>query len=682
MESHTNRRAEEQHRQAEIRQQIALLQAQLADPSDSVTIPQPPRSPKRKVPESMTLAPSTPSPKKKRKTMGDRPSLVVASSSKSAPTKPKKNTAKSVAKPRGQSDEPARSTVIERLASFNKLITNPTEPQATGDYGHKRDERLALVENLRPGPYQHENLPHDPDFDKFEPHSSIRLSSRNVPHVQFVDFLRGRYHVSPSQLYSVIRLLPDKQGYEVPVDGEWVTIAVVAERGPINHTRAPVGLEREDDCVIGRNGKPLPKKSNVGEATASGSALPKPLGKKYVNLKLIDFGCRSDSGANGGKSAIRGDAFLSLLLFKSDSFDTLDTSNGGLPRKIYKGGSRGAFEHMSKLREGAVIALLTPKILKPFQRSGSTPHPTTNILAVTPESEASISVIGYAQDLGSCPAVKKDGKPCGSWVDKRVSEVCEWHVQNAVERRRASRAEFSSATSGLGDNSKKKPTYDPTRQWGLKPEDPPSGSTYVFSGHVISGSAGDSRSMYVGETIGREAQAKASRISAKDADRVLKALLEKDKEGTRALIKARQASSRKDPTKDTNSSSSKRELDPPSGDSEEEEGSSQPRPSGKNAYSADVIRMLGFDPTSKAGKKSKLEVAELQRKLDLLTAAHASRPIELGPRPGKSRSCVTIPDRKPDVKDVPVFKAGPLLGQEAALPPNDGMVDLESSDVE
>lgn len=152
------------------------------------------------------------------------------------------------------------------------------------------------------------------------------------------------------------------------MDGEWVTIAVVAERGSINQTRAPVGLEREEGAM-GHNGKPLPGKSNAGKGTASGSAPPKPLGKKYVNLKLIDFGCRSDSSANGGKPVIRGDAFLSLLLFESDSFDTLDTDNGGLPRKIYKGGSKGAFEHMSKLREGAVIALLTPKILKPFQVS-------------------------------------------------------------------------------------------------------------------------------------------------------------------------------------------------------------------------------------------------------------------------------------------------------------------------
>ena len=112
---------------------------------------------------------------KKRKTTGDGPTLVAASSSKSAPTKPKNSTAKSVAKPIGRSNEPARSKVIERLA-FNDPIAGTTEPQVAGDYGHKRDERLVLVENLRPGPYQHNNLPDDPNFDKFEPHSSIRLS--------------------------------------------------------------------------------------------------------------------------------------------------------------------------------------------------------------------------------------------------------------------------------------------------------------------------------------------------------------------------------------------------------------------------------------------------------------------------------------------------------------------------
>jgi minichromosome maintenance protein 10 len=52
-------------------------------------------------------------------------------------------------------------------------------------------------------------------------------------------------------------------------------------------------------------------------------------------------------------------------------------------------------------------------------------------------------VIGRSRDLGMCTVRKQDGKVCGSWCDKRVSEVCDYHVQNAVQRRRAARPEFS-----------------------------------------------------------------------------------------------------------------------------------------------------------------------------------------------------------------------------------------------
>jgi minichromosome maintenance protein 10 len=42
-----------------------------------------------------------------------------------------------------------------------------------------------------------------------------------------------------------------------------------------------------------------------------------------------------------------------------------------------------------------------------------------------------------------CGATKRDGKVCGSWCDKRVSDCCEYHVEHAVQRKRAGRAEFS-----------------------------------------------------------------------------------------------------------------------------------------------------------------------------------------------------------------------------------------------
>ena len=100
-----------------------------------------------------------------------------------------------------------------------------------------------------------------------------------------------------------------------------------------------------------------------GKAKMKNPPPPKPSGKKYVNVKLIDFGARSrsSSSATGGKATIRGDAFLTLLLFESDGFDTITKEDGGKPQKVYKGGSRGAFEAMSKLKEGDVIALLNPQ---------------------------------------------------------------------------------------------------------------------------------------------------------------------------------------------------------------------------------------------------------------------------------------------------------------------------------
>ena len=154
----------------------------------------------------------------------------------------------------------------------------------------------------------------------------------------------------------------------MPVAGDWVTIAVVAERGPMKFTRAPVGINRgdvENDGSEGPNTKATKKK---GKPHAEGP--PKP-GKKYVNIKLVDFGSRSRLGASdtGGQAVIRGDAFLNLLLFEADGFDCISTSDGAKLQKVYKGGSRGAFEAMSKMKEGDVVALLNPKVLKPYQVS-------------------------------------------------------------------------------------------------------------------------------------------------------------------------------------------------------------------------------------------------------------------------------------------------------------------------
>lgn len=181
----------------------------------------------------------------------------------------------------------------------------------------------------------------------------------------------GRYYISPSKLYSIVRAYPGVgkgsrgQVYDVPVVGDWVTIAVVAERSPIRVSRAPVSLapgearDADDPDPVPNPSVPPPHKGSK-----SGNKDPPPrAGRKYVNLTLIDF------GVGGKKGTSRGDAALSLLLFESDSCDTVSRGDGLLPEKIYRGGGRGSFEAMAKLREGTVIALLNPRVLKPIQVS-------------------------------------------------------------------------------------------------------------------------------------------------------------------------------------------------------------------------------------------------------------------------------------------------------------------------
>ena len=165
-------------------------------------------------------------------------------------------------------------------------------------------------------------------------------------------------------------MLPNKSGYDVPVDGDWVTIAVVAERGPVKHTRAPADITPRDDgrasddqTGTSKSGDHPGPRKKFDKGGPKGQT--KAYGKKYVNMKLIDFGAGSRP-SSGGKSAIRGDAFLTLLLFESDGFDKV-TGEDGSVKKIYQGGSKGAFEAMSKLKEGDVVALLNPKVLKPLQ---------------------------------------------------------------------------------------------------------------------------------------------------------------------------------------------------------------------------------------------------------------------------------------------------------------------------
>jgi len=208
----------------------------------------------------------------------------------------------------------------------------------------------------------------------------------------------------------------------------------------------------------------------------------------------------------------------------------------------------------------------------------------------------------------------------------------------------------NSRTSGLSVGSssqKRKAAYDPQRKWGLSPAEgaagPSSssevqGATYVVAGHVV---AAGKRDLFVNENVGREAQARASRLAnSRDTDAALKRLLARDKEGMRAVQEARKfaknardkqnADNGKAPKKDEPSHKKRKKREEEDGDdgvsdgesgidegcASESDGASldKDKPT-KNAYSARVIKELGFDPTALKSSRGRRKEDEGSRSL-------------------------------------------------------------------
>lgn len=100
------------------------------------------------------------------------------------------------------------------------------------------------------------------------------------------------------------------------------------------------------------------------------------------------------------------------------------------------------FDKFWKLTPGTIIAILNPDILPPI-------HADTGRFSVTLNSdETTILELGTARDLGFCKTVKKDGKTCDSWVDKRHTEYCEFHINEQLKKTKAGRMEVNTMNNG------------------------------------------------------------------------------------------------------------------------------------------------------------------------------------------------------------------------------------------
>lgn len=103
-----------------------------------------------------------------------------------------------------------------------------------------------------------------------------------------------------------------------------------------------------------------------------------------------------------------------------------------------------AFEKFWKLTPGTVIALLNPGFMPPPR--GKT---DTNKFSLTlNSSDDTILEIGTNRDLGYCKSVKKDGKTCDTWVNKRHTEFCDYHVNISLNKTHANRMEVNTMSFG------------------------------------------------------------------------------------------------------------------------------------------------------------------------------------------------------------------------------------------
>lgn len=211
----------------------------------------------------------------------------------------------------------------------------------------------------------------------FEPFSSLHLSKRLLPH----KFLTGTF--SEKHIFLLPSLLgavksPEFLLPDIP-EPDHVVLAIIASKSsPLNHKGAHKSTSAESTSVA---------EAADSEQNTNG---------KYMVLTLTDLKWTVD-----------------LFLFAT------------------------GYTRFRKLTPGTVVALLNPDVMPPPPGRADTGRFSLKLAS----SDDTVLEIGTSRDLGWCKSIRKDGKQCGSWIDKRHTEFCEFHVDVVVERTRRGRME-------------------------------------------------------------------------------------------------------------------------------------------------------------------------------------------------------------------------------------------------
>ena len=225
----------------------------------------------------------------------------------------------------------------------------------------------------------------------FEPFSSLHLSKRVLPHDILTRTFSSKY----------IFLLPDLLGavkspdYLLPdiAEPDHVVLAIIASKSnPLTHKGAHKSTSTERTSV---------SEAAESEQNANG---------KYMVLTLTDLKWTLD-----------------LFLFST------------------------GYTRFRKLTPGTVVALLNPDIMPPPPGRADTGRFSLKLSS----SDDTVLEIGTSRDLGWCKSVRKDGKKCDSWINKRHTEFCEFHVDAVVERTRRGRMEVQGMSAPFAPGGRK-----------------------------------------------------------------------------------------------------------------------------------------------------------------------------------------------------------------------------------
>ncbi|KAI0139083.1 hypothetical protein F4776DRAFT_50376 [Hypoxylon sp. NC0597] len=104
------------------------------------------------------------------------------------------------------------------------------------------------------------------------------------------------------------------------------------------------------------------------------------------------------------------------------------------------------FDRYWKLTPGTLLAILNPTVMPP--PPGRTD--TGRFSLVINSGQDTILEIGTARDLGFCKSIKKDGEYCNSWVNRKRTEFCEFHMNLGLAKHRQARQDVNAFNTGLG----------------------------------------------------------------------------------------------------------------------------------------------------------------------------------------------------------------------------------------